>query len=607
MGNITIELDKQIQTGLTPTEWGTINIRLVVVKSKADAGESDENSDNEFDDEPEAEVSKGPLDSYLERKGGKGYVVFLVNGQKHDQLDEWFVGRDLGFKYIKGRTMIVVEVDGLAPEAIAQLLQSSRQGFYKGDVYDAIVRRLVTVLKADPDLKRFEADAEQAISELRAGDEAVRRKLDHLIEGHHSAAGRQQEGDSSPGTMAKQGGGQNPATTEFVINANPDIGISASLPVLTTDAGGSVIRLHPNESKVLHIMSLPAEAWGKVISPRVSIIPEVSELKITIEEQPSGLSVTLRFDEPEDFPAEDFPLISALKVSAHFEGEKEPRLLERELFINTKKSHPPRPVPALRSQPTFLRVVSRQPVKLQPGGAATHIRLRWDGEDELASGYPPTWVFSARCLSLNTFPVPDFSQPRYGNFEVLLYTPAGLLPGQKLDFQIEATGPNGAILATPFGGVVAEQAQSLEPRKVTATAPEGGARKAPYELAYIVRANWTDGSVGCWGEGDWSKDDAGCFLEPTQSKPLVLVINEDAAVIKAATDQMLERKLEDTTIRERTARYQTHIAFHLYRMYLDYREIRQGQPGEEDAPDPSESHLRAEINRVAATLSELLN
>jgi len=65
-----------------------------------------------------------------------------LNGQRHDQLDEWFVGRDLGFKYLKGHTMIVVPVDGLAPESIAQLLQSSRHGFYKGDVWDACTAAL---------------------------------------------------------------------------------------------------------------------------------------------------------------------------------------------------------------------------------------------------------------------------------------------------------------------------------------------------------------------------------------------------------------------------------------------------------------------------------
>src|ERR1700687_5439355 len=110
MGNITVEVDKQITTSLSPTEWGTVDIRLVVVRSKAEptAAGATAGPEDEFYDEPEAEVTKGPLDSYLERKGGKGYVVFLVNGQKHDQLDEWFVGRELGFKYIKARTMIVV-------------------------------------------------------------------------------------------------------------------------------------------------------------------------------------------------------------------------------------------------------------------------------------------------------------------------------------------------------------------------------------------------------------------------------------------------------------------------------------------------------------------
>jgi hypothetical protein len=109
--------------------------------------------------------------------------------------------------------------------------------------------------------------------------------------------------------------------------------------------------------------------------------------------------------------------------------------------------------------------------------------------------------------------------------------------------------------------------------------------------------------VQCWGQGDWTEDDGGCFLEPTQSKPLVLVLNEDARVLKAATDKMLDRKLEPSTVKERTSRYQAHVALHLYRMYLDNRRAQQE---DDDAARPSEYQLRAEINRVAATLSDLM-
>ena len=607
MGYVAIELDKQLTADLTPSTWGSIDVRLLVLKPKRDSQQNNLEIED-VDDEPDLEVGKGPLDSYLERpKGGKGYLVLLLNGQRHDQMDEWFVGRDLGFKYLRPRTMIVVDVDGLAPEAIGQLVQGSRQGFYKGEVYHAIFRRLISILKADPDLKRLEADAEQEISELRSGDEAVRSKLDQLIEGHHLAAARENDGSAAPGTANQQAQlGNSVVERDFVIQATPDIGLEASGPVLVADHTAKVIRLHPDETKVLHVESLPTEDWRNILNHRLSITPEVSELTAKAQSTDSGLNITLQFREPDDFPLEDYPVISTLTVSARFDGEVEPRLLEKELIITPKKPRLPRPAPTLRSQPTFLRVVSRQPVQLIPGGPATHVRLRWDGEDELAKGWPPKWTFKAKCLNLNSFPEPVFVHPRDGSFEVLVDTPEGFLPGQKLDFQIEARGPNGAMLATPFTALVAEMPAEPEPRKVMASVPEGGAqRKPPYDIRVITEAEWS--KTPCWSESEWTEDDAGCFYEPTQSAPLILVINQDAKLFKAATEEMLNRKLEDRTIKERTARYQTHIAFHLWQMYLDVRNAKD-RPSTEDSAEPlNEGYMRAEINRVAGTLSKLMS
>lgn len=599
-----VELEKTFTAQVAPTMWGTIDIRLVVVKPKLDDAPIDfQSSETDVDDDmPPLDDSKRPLESYLEKKGGHGYVVFLVNGQRHDQLDEWFVGRDLGFKYLKARTMIVVQVDDLAPEAIAQLLQSSRQGFYKGDVWDAMHRRLVAVLKNDPDLKQLEADAEQAVSELRAGDEVVRRKLDELIEGHHNAAEREQQGSTASGA-ASSAGSTGTVSAQFVIEADPETGEPAQGPVLVCNHAGSVIRLHPNEKRTLQVTSFPDGTWTEVRDVQVVITPAIPELKIEQKIGSTGIEISLNFIAPEDFPSEDYPVSASLAVTARVAGEPEPRLLERELMVSLKKPREPRPQQPLRIQPTFLRVVSRQPVKLQPGGALTHVRLRWDGEDELVSGAIPLWRFAATCLSLNTFPVPVFSQPRGGNFEVLLETPAGLLTGQELDFQVTATGPAGTILATPFKGKVSEPPPSPEPRRVTAQGPIGAGRKAPYDLVYITREKWTSSEVSCWGVGDWTEEDAGCFLEPTQSKPLVLILNEDARVLKTATEKMVNRKLEPSTVKERTSRYQAHVALHLYRMYLDNRRTQQE---DENAARPSESQLRAEINRVATTLSDLM-
>ena len=96
-----------------------------------------------------------------------------------------------------------------------------------------------------------------------------------------------------------------------------------------------------------------------------------------------------------------------------------------------------------------------------------------------------------------------------------------------------------------------------------------------YDLVYIGQDQWSSSDVACWGVGDWTEEDAGCFLEPTQSKPLVLILNEDPRVLKSATEKMLDRKLDASTVKERTFRYQAHVALHLYRMYLDNQRAQQ--------------------------------
>ena len=49
-------------------------------------------------------------------------------------------------------------------------------------IFEAITKRIVATLKDDPDLVRLEEEAEEAVSELSAGDEKVKQTLDQLIE-----------------------------------------------------------------------------------------------------------------------------------------------------------------------------------------------------------------------------------------------------------------------------------------------------------------------------------------------------------------------------------------------------------------------------------------
>jgi len=43
--------------------------------------------------------------------------------------------------------------------------------------------------------------------------------------------------------------------------------------------------------------------------------------------------------------------------------------------------------------------------------------------------------------------------------------------------------------------------------------------------------------------------------------PLTLIINQDAELLKRMREEMMGRKLDETTVKERQARYTAHIAF----------------------------------------------
>src|SRR5262249_54024423 len=111
---------------------GTISIRVIVLPPKPRKGAEkvaalplDLQEGEEFLLDQEGAT---PVSSYLESSRGKRCIVFLVNGQRQDYADNSFIVQDLGFRYLRARMMIMVDVDSLAPEAIGRLMQGSRQG-----------------------------------------------------------------------------------------------------------------------------------------------------------------------------------------------------------------------------------------------------------------------------------------------------------------------------------------------------------------------------------------------------------------------------------------------------------------------------------------------
>src|SRR5574341_419052 len=202
------ELDKSL-TASVGTGYGTITIRVVVLQKQMAAAAAPSGSIqlplDVVSDEMLPETDKRPTSTFLEEpKRGRQVCVFLINGQRQHAWDNQFIVRDLELKYLRTRMIVVVDCDGLKPEAIAELMQGSRNQFYEGQVYAALESRLLATLKGDPDLRRLEEQAEDEIANLQAGDEAVKAALDQLIEAHHEASAHVTHGHKQVGEASRE-------------------------------------------------------------------------------------------------------------------------------------------------------------------------------------------------------------------------------------------------------------------------------------------------------------------------------------------------------------------------------------------------------------------
>ena len=237
MADAALQVQPALFDDVPVADLGTISIRVFVLPPKVKKGAPEPEAALPLDMEEGEDflLDKGatPLASYLEHGRGKRCIVFLVNGQRQEFLDNSFIVQELGFKYLRARMMIAVDVDGLAPEAIGKMMQGSRQGFYRGHIWEAITRRMIATLKNDPDLVRLEEEAEEMVSELKAGDEKVKETLDQLIDSHHDLGHDFAEGAGTSGD--NQGGDELGFKT--VVKGNvvtllpPDKGQAADYPV----------------------------------------------------------------------------------------------------------------------------------------------------------------------------------------------------------------------------------------------------------------------------------------------------------------------------------------------------------------------------------------
>jgi hypothetical protein len=587
-------------------DLGSIAIRVVVMppkEKKADkASASEAAAPLDLDpDELLPEADSTSLGAYLETgKGAKRCVVFLVNGQRQDALDNGFIFQDLGFKYLRNRMMIIVDVDGLTPEAIGRLIQGSRQQFYKGDIWDAIIRRIIAILKNDPDLRRLEEEAEEQVSELEAGDEKVKSTLDQLIDAHHDAglrvtAGMGAAGDSQAGESA----GLKTVTKNGVVSLlPPDRGTAAEYPVLFSRPASSVIRLRPNQPREIAIKTMPGNAWPALSSFFVEPDSTVLELNVAREKLNDHAKLTLLFRADEGFDTDQYPVRARLRVTASFNGIKERRQLELSVLVKPDVD-PPDPV--LLDEPTALKISSREPVKIRRGESDSHVRLRWDGKDRLLIGPDSEWTVSAHLIGSTQQPRFNFSQPISGRFSLLISPRTEWTVGQRHEFEVVASNKKGRKLSARFLGEVVDPPPEPDakptPRLVDSEFPIGANRRPPYELAYIKREQYE--TVECWGDGGWSDQDPGCFLQPTSSRPLTLIINKDMGALLDYR-KFLTRSFTEQEVERRISKYVSHVSFHLYQMFQATVGRR-----EEDL-NLAEARRRDEIRRVAMTLIKLM-
>lgn len=581
--------------------YGKISIRVVVLpkKEKGSKKPSDDTAPLDLgDDEFLPDNGATPLGSYLESaRGGKQCVVFLVNGQRQDALDNSFVYQQLGFKYLRNRMMIVVEVDGLGQEAIGRLMQGSRQSFFKGEVWDAIVQRVAATLRDDPDLIRLEEEAEEAVSELEAGDEKVKQTLDQLIDAHHEHGQHFAEGSGLSGSdQGTDNLGIRTVVKDGVVSLlPPDQGAPADYPVLISQPSNTSVRLRPNQTREISVRSMPSNAWPALGEFTIEPDSSVPELRVSQDRMPDHAKLGLQFRQPDDFDTDQYPVRATLKAIARFNGVKEPRQLELRVLV---KPDVPTPDPVLNDPPTWLRVSSREPVRIKQANNDTHVKLRWDGRDSLSE----TWLFSAILLDRpEQQPVFNFSRPSRGRFSLLISPIEDWSIGQKLRFQVIATGPLGQQLSAEFTAEVVDLPESEDPerrspRKIEADVQVGANRRPPYALRYISRDEYE--SVECWGGVNWTDEDPGCFKEPTKTAPLTLIINKDMGSLREYR-KYLTKNFTETEVERRINKYTSHVAFHLYQMY----QVASKVPAD---PDGADQRWREEIQRVSATLIKLM-
>jgi len=601
----TFIIDKQFEQHLG-YELGKISIRVVVFKKRqGDAEPADDDVPQDLLPLEDFTTGDSEVNSYLEfPKRGKMCCVFLINGQRQHGLDNAFIVNDLKMKYLRKRMMIVVDLDELTRRAIAEIMQGSRSSFYEGPVFQKIRDRLVATLQDDPDLAELEEEAEDELSQLKAGETVVQNALDELIEHHFNFGDHETTGADTEGGKQGQFYGPDGKFVDVNVVVYGENGTPVTGPALVSNRSASTLRVLPNSTLDMTITSLPKGDWAKLKEIGAFLEPIAAGLTVKLTRNESDAVLEVEFQEPQDFLPDEYPIEANLRIMASFADEPEPRLIEKNVVVRPKKPREPRPSRVLNDIPTYLRVSSRQPIRLLAGGPDTHVRIVWDGKDSLAFEPTPEWTFQASCKSHPQFPQITFTKPTNGRFEALVHTPSDYLVGTKLEFEIVANGPGGAVFNAAF---TAEVVLPPGPRKIETEIPARGQRRPPYQLRYITENDFNTSTR--WGVETWNATHAGAFTEPTAGAPLTLCINQDFGLLRSYMQSLVGKQADEQRMEEKKTKYTSHIAYHLYQMYLDKDDVRKKKASSEefaDLTEPQDLDMQQEINRVASTLIRLM-
>jgi hypothetical protein len=378
----TLILDKEFTPDLGYA-LGKIGVRVVVFPKRKDNAPTTDR-DVPLDLQPEEDFSggKSEVNGYLEfPKGGKMCCVFLINGQRHHGLDSSFIVNDLKMKYLRKRMIIVVDLDSLSQRAVAEIMQGSRSGLFEGKVFMRIRDRLVATLQGDPDLAELEEEAEDELSQLQAGEAVVQNALDELIDHHFDFGDHETVGADLSGGKQGQFYGPDGKPVDVNVVVFGENGVPVTGPVLVSNHAASTLRVVPNSKVKLLVAALPKGDWSKLKEIGTFLEPVTAGLTANLSRNESDATLEIEFTEPGDFQPDEYPIETTLRVMATFTDEAEPRLIEKNVVVRPKQKRPPPPQRVLNDIPTYIRVATRQPVRLLADGPDTHVRILWDGKD----------------------------------------------------------------------------------------------------------------------------------------------------------------------------------------------------------------------------------